>query len=58
MVGLPRKKNVHRDLKLAFSGFPNILNISPAVEGNKKTRDPICKGFAFIDFKSDEAAHK
>ncbi|CAA7407696.1 unnamed protein product [Spirodela intermedia] len=58
VVGLPRKKNVHRDLKLAFSGFPNIVNISPAVEGNKKTRDPICKGFAFIDFKSGEAAHK
>ncbi|CAA6670615.1 unnamed protein product [Spirodela intermedia] len=57
VVGLPRKKNVHRDLKLAFSGFPNIVNISPAVEGNKKTRDPICKGFAFIDFKSGEAAH-
>ncbi|XP_078443776.1 RNA-binding (RRM/RBD/RNP motifs) family protein [Wolffia australiana] len=58
IVGLPRKKNVHRDLKLAFSEFPNIINISPAVEGNKKTRDPICKGFAFVDFKSDQAAQK
>uniref|UniRef100_A0A1D1YHP2 RNA-binding motif, single-stranded-interacting protein 1 n=1 Tax=Anthurium amnicola TaxID=1678845 RepID=A0A1D1YHP2_9ARAE len=56
--GLPRKQNIHKDLKLAFKRFPSIVNISPAVVGNKKTRDPICKGFAFIDFDSDEAANK
>ncbi|KAL5826587.1 hypothetical protein ACOSQ4_018384 [Xanthoceras sorbifolium] len=26
------------------------------VSGNKKTKDPICKGFAFVDFKSEEDA--
>ncbi|MQM13097.1 hypothetical protein Taro_046019 [Colocasia esculenta] len=56
--GLPRKKNIVRDLKSAFKGFHSIVNISPAVLGNKKTRDPVCKGFAFIDFVSDQAADK
>ncbi|XP_042502196.1 uncharacterized protein LOC122079637 [Macadamia integrifolia] len=55
---LPKKKNIHRDLKLAFQGFPGILNISPAVSGNKKTKDPICKGFAFVDLDSEEAAFR
>ncbi|XP_043724112.1 uncharacterized protein LOC122671081 [Telopea speciosissima] len=55
---LPKKKNIHRDLKLAFQGFPGILNISPAVSGNKKTKDPICKGFAFVDLDSEEAASR
>lgn len=53
---LPRKKNIHRDLQSAFKGFPGILHISPAVSGNKKTRDPICKGFAFIYLESEKAA--
>ncbi|XP_010254707.1 PREDICTED: uncharacterized protein LOC104595608 [Nelumbo nucifera] len=53
---LPKKKNIHRDLKVAFKEFPGIINISPAVSGNKKTRDPVCKGFAFIDFDTEEAA--
>lgn len=38
---------------VAFKEFPGIINISPAVLGNKKTRDPICKGFAFVDCKSE-----
>lgn len=56
VVNLPKKKNIHRDLKSAFVGVPGILNIVPAVYGNKKTREPICKGFAFVDFKSEEDA--
>ncbi|KAJ0960399.1 hypothetical protein J5N97_001761 [Dioscorea zingiberensis] len=55
---LPRKKNIHRDLQLAFKGFQGILNISPAVIGNQKTRDPICKGFAFLDLESEEVANR
>ncbi|KAK4788343.1 hypothetical protein SAY86_019662 [Trapa natans] len=55
---LPKKRNIHRDLKLAFGGAPGILNIVPAVSGNSKTRDPVCKGFAFVDFKSDEDAFR
>ncbi|XP_058115465.1 uncharacterized protein LOC131258274 [Magnolia sinica] len=55
---LPKKKNIHRDLQLAFKGFPGIVNISPAVSGNKKTRDPVCKGFAFLHFESEETAYR
>lgn len=49
---LPKKRNIHRDLKSAFEGVPGIINISPVNSGNKKTRDPVCKGLAFVDFKS------
>ncbi|OAY84149.1 hypothetical protein ACMD2_19703 [Ananas comosus] len=55
---LPRKKNIHRDLQSAFKGFPGLINISPAVIANKKTRDPICKGFAFLYFESEAAAER
>ncbi|XWS63626.1 hypothetical protein CRYUN_Cryun06bG0116600 [Craigia yunnanensis] len=51
VVNLPKKKNIHRDLKAAFDGVSGINSISPAVSGNKKTKDPVCKGFAFVDFK-------
>ncbi|KAK0574222.1 hypothetical protein LWI29_019959 [Acer saccharum] len=56
LVNLPKKKNIHRDLKSAFEDVRGLINISPAVSGNKKTKDPICKGFAFVDFKSEEDA--
>lgn len=56
VINLPKKKNVHRDLKTAFKDVQGIINIIPAVSGNKKTKDPICKGFAFVDFKSEEDA--
>lgn len=56
LVNLPRKKNILRDLKSALQGIPGISNIVPAVMGNKKTRDPICKGFAFVDFKHEKDA--
>lgn len=55
---LPKKKNIERDLKSAFQGVSGILNISPAVSGNKKTREPVCKGFGFVDFKSVEDANR
>ena len=53
VVNLPKKKSIHRDLKVAFDGVSGIINISPAVSGNKKTKDPVCKGFAFVDFKRE-----
>ncbi|KAF3326011.1 hypothetical protein FCM35_KLT09091 [Carex littledalei] len=53
---LPKKRNIHRDLQTAFKGFRGILHINPAIAGNKKTRDPICKGFAFVDLATEEAA--
>ncbi|GAV60001.1 RRM_6 domain-containing protein [Cephalotus follicularis] len=56
LTNLPKKKNIHRDLKYAFEDIRGIVNIVPAVSGNKKTNDPICKGFAFVDFKSEEDA--
>ncbi|PKA63697.1 hypothetical protein AXF42_Ash016981 [Apostasia shenzhenica] len=55
---LPKKKNIKRDLWKAFKGFSGIVDISPAVTGNRKTRDPICKGFAFIGLESDDAAYR
>ncbi|KAL5100465.1 hypothetical protein RYX36_004792 [Vicia faba] len=56
LVNLPKKRKIERDLKSAFQGIPGITKIVPAVIGNKKTRDPICKGFAFVDFKHEEDA--
>ncbi|OEL19994.1 hypothetical protein BAE44_0018987 [Dichanthelium oligosanthes] len=53
---LPKKKNIHKDLKQAFKGFPGLLSIDPAVSANKKTRDPICKGFAYLKLESTDAA--
>jgi hypothetical protein len=53
---LPKKKNIHKDLKQAFKGFPALLTINPSVSANKKTRDPICKGFAYLKMESMEAA--
>lgn len=56
LVNLPKKRKIDRDLKSAFQGIPGIANIVPAVIGNKKTRDPVCKGFAFVDFKHEDDA--
>ncbi|KAM0924160.1 hypothetical protein ACQ4PT_005128 [Festuca glaucescens] len=53
---LPKKKNIHKDLNLAFKGFPGLMTINPVNSGTKKTRDPICKGFAFLKMESMEAA--
>ncbi|WVZ90658.1 hypothetical protein U9M48_036940 [Paspalum notatum var. saurae] len=53
---LPKKKNIHKDLKQAFKGFPGLLSVDPVVSANKKTRDPICKGFAYLKLESAEAA--
>ncbi|KAF8754019.1 hypothetical protein HU200_011544 [Digitaria exilis] len=53
---LPKKKNIHKDLKQAFKGFPGLLSIDPAVSANKKTRDPICKGFGYLKLESADAA--
>ncbi|KAI3817573.1 hypothetical protein L1987_11368 [Smallanthus sonchifolius] len=58
LVNLPKKKNIHRDLQAAFKPFTGITNIIPAVTGNEKTRDPVCKGFAFVDFKSEKEANR
>lgn len=56
LFNLPKKKNIHRDLKSAFEGVPGIINIIPVVSGNKRTKDPICKGLAFVYFKSEDYA--
>lgn len=58
LVNLPKKKNIHKDLRIAFQGVPGIVNIIPLVSGNEKTRDPVCKGVAFIDFKKEDEAHR
>lgn len=58
LVNLPKKRNIDKDLRVAFKGVPGISNIVPVVTGNKKTRDPICKGLAYIDFKSKDEAQR
>ncbi|KAL1550903.1 hypothetical protein AAHA92_18806 [Salvia divinorum] len=58
LVNLPKKKNIHKDLRIAFQGVPGIVNIIPVVSGNEKTRDPVCKGVAFVDFKEEDEAHR
>lgn len=58
LSNLPKKKNIHRDLQSAFKGFPGIIDIVPVVSGNKRTREPICKGLAFVDLKSQEDANR
>lgn len=58
LVNLPKKMNIDKDLRVAFKGVPGIANIVPVVTGNKKTRNPICKGLAYIDFKSKDEAQR
>ncbi|KAL0700779.1 hypothetical protein Bca4012_056901 [Brassica carinata] len=58
VTNLPKKKNVHRDLKAAFKEVSGVLNIEPAVSGNKKTKDPVCKGFALVGFKTEVDANR
>ncbi|KAJ8548411.1 hypothetical protein K7X08_030880 [Anisodus acutangulus] len=58
LANLPKKMNIDKDLRVSFKGFPGIVNIVPVVSGNKKTRNPICKGLAYIDFKSKDEAQR
>lgn len=58
LVHLPKKKNIHRDLQAAFKPFSGIVNVIPAVSGNEKTREPVCKGLAYVDFKSEKEAKR
>ncbi|KAK9063429.1 hypothetical protein SSX86_017299 [Deinandra increscens subsp. villosa] len=58
LINLPKKKNIHRDLQAAFKPYSGIVNIIPAVSGNEKTREPVCKGFAFVDFRSEKDANR
>ncbi len=56
---LPRKRKVDRDLRAAFRNAPGLLHIRPILEPeNEKTRDPMCRGFAFFTFASDDHAYK
>jgi RNA recognition motif-containing protein len=58
MTDLPKKKNIKRDLLLAFKKVSGLLEINPNVLGNEKTRDPICKGSGFLIFDSIENASR
>ncbi|CAM6005837.1 unnamed protein product [Sphagnum balticum] len=51
---LPRKKNVDRDLWAALRSVGGLLHVRPIVFAqNEKTREPLCKGYAFLTFKTD-----
>lgn len=58
LVNLPKKMNIDKDLRVALKGVPGIVNIVPVVTGNKKTRNPVCKGLAYINFKSKDEAQR
>ncbi|GER32318.1 RNA-binding (RRM/RBD/RNP motifs) family protein [Striga asiatica] len=58
LLNLPKKKNIQKDLRLAFEGARGIVNIDPVVLGNEKTRDPVCKGLAFVVFKHQDEAQR
>ena len=58
MNDLPKKKNIKRDLLSAFKHVPGLLEISPSVLGNEKTRDPICKGFGILIFDNIDHARR
>ncbi|KAH0675278.1 hypothetical protein KY285_023079 [Solanum tuberosum] len=58
LVNLPKKMNIDKDLRVALKGVPGIVNIVPVVAGNKKTRNPVCKGLAYINFKSKDEAQR
>ncbi len=51
---LPRKKNVDRDLWAALRSVGGLLHVQPIVFAqSEKTREPLCKGYAFLTFKTD-----
>lgn len=55
---LPRKRKVERDLRAAFRNAAGLLHIRPIVEPeNEKTREPICRGFAFFTFATEDDAY-
>eukprot|EP00252_Welwitschia_mirabilis_P018463 TRINITY_DN4101_c0_g1_i2.p1 TRINITY_DN4101_c0_g1~~TRINITY_DN4101_c0_g1_i2.p1 ORF type:complete len:277 (-),score=71.09 TRINITY_DN4101_c0_g1_i2:135-965(-) len=55
---LPKKKNIQRDLQTMFNEYKGLLYIYPVVSGDLKTRDPVCKGFAFFIFENENVANR
>ncbi|XP_024537321.1 glutamic acid-rich protein [Selaginella moellendorffii] len=53
---LPRKKNISKDLRLAYKGVPGLLQIRPNELANNKTREPVCKGSAILTFAKESNA--
>ncbi|KAG6549656.1 hypothetical protein Mapa_008635 [Marchantia paleacea] len=55
---LPKKRNVERDMRAAIRSVSGLLHIRPVVAGNEKTREPICKGLAFLTFATLDDAEE
>lgn len=53
MINFFKKKNVYRDFKVVFKEVSGVLGIELVVFGNKKIKDFVCKGFVFVDFRSE-----
>ncbi|KAL2652240.1 hypothetical protein R1flu_020368 [Riccia fluitans] len=53
---LPKKRNVDRDLRAALRSVSGLLHVRPVVSGNEKTREPVCKGLAYLTFATVDDA--
>ncbi|KAL2629092.1 hypothetical protein R1flu_013778 [Riccia fluitans] len=53
---LPKKRNVDRDLRAALRSVSGLIHVRPVVSGNDKTREPVCKGLAYLTFTTVDDA--
>jgi len=54
--GLPKKRNIERDLRAALRAHKGLLGVTPALQGSAKTRDPVCTGLATLSFSDLKSA--
>lgn len=54
--GLPKKRNIERDLRAALRSHNGLLAVTPSLQGSAKTRDPVCTGLATLSFSDLKSA--